>query len=127
MRPLRLSLPSTLAALATILVHGPAAGQDSIPTLLERTGTFRSRKVRESSGVVVSRAHPGLLCTHNDSGDGPFLYAVNASGDVLGVFRVDGAQAEDWEDIALGPCPAARRRCLYIGDIGDNGEKRKSV
>jgi len=127
MSPLRLSLPFTLAALATILVAASAAGQDSLPTLLERTGTFRSRKVRESSGVAVSRDHPGLLWTHNDSGDGPFIYAINIAGDVLGVFRVEGAQAEDWEDIALGPCPAGPGRCLYIGDIGDNGEKRKSV
>src|SRR5205814_507832 len=123
---MRLSRPLALAVFAT-LVAVPATGQDSIPSLLERTGRFRSRKVRESSGVAVSRDHPGLLWTHNDSGDGPFIYAINISGDVLGVYRVEGAQAEDWEEIALAPCLAGHNTCLYIGDIGDNREKRKSV
>ena len=33
----------------------------------------------------------------------------------------------DWEEIALAPCLAGHNTCLYIGDIADNREKRKSV
>jgi hypothetical protein len=94
---------------------------------IELRGTFRSARVIESSGVAVSRAHPGILWTHNDSGDGPYVYATDLRGDDRGAIRVSGAGAVDWEDIALGPCPQARGGCLYIGDTGDNLERRTSV
>lgn len=92
-----------------------------------RSGVFQSARVRESSGVVVSRAHPGLLWTHNDSGDGPFIYATDTSGNDRGALRVPRAYAEDWEDLALGPCPRVTRDCLYIADTGDNTERRSMV
>jgi hypothetical protein len=90
-------------------------------------GTFRSPRIIESSGVAVSRAHPGILWTHNDSGDGPYVYATDLHGSDRGVMRVSGARAVDWEDIALGPCPLTPGDCLYIGDTGDNLERRASV
>jgi hypothetical protein len=39
---------------------------------------------------------------------------------------VAGAEAVDWEDLALGDCPIrwAGRTCLYIADTGDNLEQR---
>jgi hypothetical protein len=92
-----------------------------------RTGRFQSRRVTESSGVAVSHAHPGTLWTHNDSGDGPYLYATDVRGTDRGAIRVSGAAAVDWEDIALGPCPDGSEGCLYIGDTGDNLERRALV
>src|SRR5207237_2233098 len=41
--------------------------------LLLMQATFQSPRLVESSGVAVSRAHPGVLWTHNDSGDAPYL------------------------------------------------------
>jgi hypothetical protein len=35
------------------------------------------------------------------------------------VLKVEGAQAADWEDIAIGPGPDGRST-IFIGDIGDN-------
>ena len=70
---------------------------------------------------------PGAYWTHNDSGDGPFIYAFNTRGESLGVFRVAGANARDWEDIATGPGPQRNRSYLYIGDIGDNSAKRSDI
>src|SRR5688500_5814903 len=32
---------------------------------------LEDRRVRESSGLAASRRSPGLIWTHNDSGDGP--------------------------------------------------------
>ena len=93
---------------------------------ITRTGTLPSR-MSESSGIVVSRTHRGVLWTHNDSGDGPYLYATDLAGTDRGTVRVRGARAVDWEDIALGPCPTAPGACLYIADTGDNAEKRKAV
>jgi hypothetical protein len=95
-----------------------------------RTGAFKNPRLTESSGVAVSRAHPGVLWTHNDSGDGPYLYATDLRGRDRGVLRVPGAEAFDWEDVALGPCPLRSSRaatCLYIADTGDNLEARPYV
>jgi hypothetical protein len=89
--------------------------------------TLAERAVRESSGVVASRRSPGLFWTHNDSGDGPFVYAFDRAGRSRGIFRVSGAQARDWEDIAAGPGPAQGQTYLYVGDIGDNDREREFV
>ena len=81
--------------------------------------------LHESSGLAASRRHPGIVWTHNDSGDAPVVYALDTSGRLVGRVRVTGAAALDWEDIALGPC--ASGDCLYIGDIGDNDAVRGEV
>ena len=89
--------------------------------------TLKHPSVAESSGLAASRALPGAYWTHNDSGDGPFIYAFDGGGESLGVFRVTGAQARDWEDMAIGPGPQADKSYLYIGDIGDNQGSRSEV
>jgi len=89
--------------------------------------TIKDTSISESSGLVASRSTPGAYWTHNDSGDGPLIYAINTRGDSLGTFRVNGAQARDWEDIAAGPGPQPNRSYLYIGDIGDNDGVRPEV
>lgn len=131
--PTRLSSPRrgyAAGAVALLLgagAPGVADGQvpaDARPAHFEPVATFATRRLRESSGIAVSRAHPGILWTHNDSGDGPFVYATNLQGEDLGRFRVPGASAVDWEDIALGPCPGASGACLYLADTGDNDERR---
>lgn len=107
---------------------GGAAGQESRPPLeFRRLAEWGDGRLRESSGVAVSRRHPGMLWTHNDSGDRPHLYATDTTGALLAVFEVVGARAVDWEAVALGPCAPARwrgRTCLYIADTGDNTERR---
>jgi hypothetical protein len=90
-------------------------------------GTIRNPAIKESSGLVASRTMPGVYWTHNDSGDGPFLYAIDSSGESRGVWRVIGATAIDWEDIAAGPGPQANQSYLYVGDIGDNNSVRSEI
>jgi len=89
--------------------------------------TIKEKSITESSGLAASRTTPGAYWTHNDSGDGPFIYAFDTRGDSLGIFRVTGAQAVDWEDMAAGPGPQAGKSYLYLGDIGDNNEARDEV
>lgn len=91
--------------------------------------TFQSPRLVESSGVAVSRAFPGVLWTHNDSGDGPYLYATDLRGTDRGALLIPGAQAIDWEDMSLGPCPTrvTVTTCLYLADTGDNLEFRPFV
>ena len=52
---------------------------------------------------------------------------MDTRGDSLGVFRVTGAQARDWEDISAGPGPQPNRSYLYIGDMGDNNRVRPEI
>jgi len=89
--------------------------------------TIKEKSISESSGLAASRSTPGAYWTHNDSGDGPFIYAFDTAGDALGIFRVTGAEARDWEDIAAGPGPQANKSYLYLGDIGDNDAVRDEV
>lgn len=89
--------------------------------------TIKDKSITESSGLVASRSTPGVYWTHNDSGDGPFIYAFDTNGDTRGVFRVNGAQARDWEDMSIGPGPQRNRSYLYIGDIGDNNKARAEI
>jgi hypothetical protein len=104
------------------------------PRLLERVGTLPD-ELSESSGVAASRAQPGVLWSHNDSGDEPRLYAIDESGGLLATVGVARASARDWEDLAAGPCPGAAGQampaidgsCLYIFDIGDNAGLRDTV
>jgi hypothetical protein len=78
----------------------------------------------EASGLAASRRVPGRFWTHNDSGQ-PVLFSLDARGAVTGQLRLSGARIEDWEAIAVGPCEGGS--CIYIGDIGDNDARRRSV
>ncbi|MCX6622811.1 MAG: hypothetical protein NTY38_17450, partial [Acidobacteria bacterium] len=87
---------------------------------------LKNREVSESSGIATSLRNPGIFWTHNDSGDGPYVYAFDKAGGNRGTFHLEGAKAVDWEDMAAGPCPRAPATpCLYLGDIGDNDRNRK--
>ena len=86
---------------------------------------FQDRRIRESSGVVASRKHPGLLWTMNDSGGDPVLFLTDTTGAALGAFTLSAATNVDWETLGRGRCGEAE--CLFIGDTGDNGERRRSV
>ncbi len=88
-------------------------------------GTIAQAALVELSGIVASRRHPGVFFAHNDSGDSARFFAFDQGGRALGEFQLQGASAADWEDMALGPCPAGS--CLFFGDIGDNNEQRASV
>jgi hypothetical protein len=86
---------------------------------------FQDRRIGESSGVIASRKHPGLLWTINDSGGDPVLFLTDTTGASLGAFTVSAATNVDWETLGRGAC--GEGECLFIGDTGDNGERRRSV
>lgn len=90
-------------------------------------GRIGNRKLVEASGLAVSDKNPGVLWSHNDSGGRPELFALTLGGQPLAEFNLSGADAEDWEDLAIGPGPESRKRYLYVGDIGDNDRRRESV
>jgi hypothetical protein len=106
----------------------PLVAQIHTPVEATQLGSLELAGIRESSGVAVS-TYEGVLWTNNDSGDGPFLYAVEQNGRLLAKYRVIGARALDWEDLAVGPCPQkwTGRTCVFIADTGDNLEQRAEV
>ncbi len=93
----------------------------------KKLATIADENVDESSGLAASHLTSGVYWTHNDSGGGPYIYAFDISGAHRGVWRVTGASARDWEDIAVGPGPKANTSYLYIGDIGNNSGKRAGI
>lgn len=78
--------------------------------------------LNECSGMVHSRRTPDIFWVHNDSGDMPRLFAIERDGTLLAELRVQGAAHVDWEDIT-----ADDHGNLYIGDFGNNANKRTDL
>ncbi len=55
------------------------------------------------------------------------MYAITPEGKHLGTYNLEGARVRNWEDIAIGPGPDPNVDYLYVGDIGDNHSRRKSI
>ena len=84
--------------------------------------TFADPRISESSGLASSST-PGILFTHNDSGDAARFFAVGEDGSTRTVYVLPDTQARDWEDMARGPDEQGRSS-LWLGDIGDNNARR---
>jgi hypothetical protein len=106
--------------------HGSHAVKRASPAIcgrlrVSREGAVRAGQATELSGLALSRRRPGVLWTHNDSGDGPRVLGLRADGSLVADVAIAGAQAEDWEDVAV------RGDHLYVADIGDNDRERAEV
>jgi hypothetical protein len=85
--------------------------------------SISSPLITESSSLVVSTVHPGLLYTANDSGHSATVYVLDASdGKLVGQTSLSGVTAIDIEAMAVGADGT-----LVVGDIGDNTAIRPSV
>ena len=81
-------------------------------------------EVPEASGLAVGRRNPGVLWSHNDSGNATTLFALDGAGTMRGRVRVP-IRTRDWEDISAARC--LENDCLYIADIGDNRSTRRRI
>lgn len=88
-------------------------------------GTISDARIIESSGIAASRRFPDFLWTHNDSGDSPRVFLLNARGETVLVVNLKGANAVDWEDLAVAR--NGENAQVYVGDIGDNARKRNEI
>ena len=84
---------------------------------LEHIGHLDYGPIRETSGIVKSRRHPGIYWVHNDSGNPPALFAVRRDGSLVREYAVTIPNI-DWEDIAIDD-----QGHLYLGDIGNNDNR----
>ena len=116
-----------LLALATAGALGApsrcVAQQPSV-TCAEAKTLQRVAELPEGSGIAASRRTQGRFWSHNDSGE-PILIALDGAGRVVGRLTVSGAAVEDWEAVAVGPCPSGS--CIYVADIGDNDAERNRI
>jgi hypothetical protein len=116
--------PTAFVAFAVTVLAQLPTGSSNAPGCRAAGPIVPLRDLPEASGVAASRRAPGMFWAHNDSGD-PVIFALGAQGAITSRVRVTGANVQDWEDIAVGPCPQGS--CLYIADIGDNSGTRKHI
>ena len=91
----------------------------------DKKGTVTSGEIDEASGLAASTLNPGVLWTHNDSGDTARVFALRTDGSLVAELPITGATATDWEAMQVGPYEGAP--ALYIGDIGDNLSARANI
>jgi hypothetical protein len=110
-------MPWASAALLSVLI----AGSSATPLL-----TLRDAAIDESSGLARSGRHAGLLWTHNDGGAVADIVAIDRRGRTVGRIRLRGIDPYDPEALAPGR-DGRDRPALFLGDIGDNRERRPDV
>lgn len=86
-------------------------------------GTVDNPDLLEISGLDVSLNNDNNLYVHNDSGDGPTVYQIDAKGQFVREYSIAG-EAVDWEDISIGPCDGSS--CIHIADFGNNDADRST-
>ncbi|MGV9920206.1 WD40 repeat domain-containing protein [Streptomyces cellulosae] len=103
------------ATLLTAALAVPASAADNDDG--DEGFTINDPRITESSGLAASRQHPGVYWTHNDSDDGPYLYAVDGgTGDTVARLTLTGiGTPRDVEAISVGP-----GNRLFVADTGDN-------
>ncbi|MCH7944974.1 MAG: hypothetical protein IIC73_03030, partial [Armatimonadetes bacterium] len=116
----------TLAAILTLglaLGLGQDAGRSWGPP--QSLCSLSDARIDESSGVAPSLRESGLFYTHNDSGDKPRFFRFRRDGRVDGVYELAGVEATDWEDMCSARVNGTPY--LYLGDIGDNAQRRDEI
>ena len=84
-------------------------------------------RLDELSGLAASTQHPGILWTHNDSGDSARIFALDAlTCEVRAEVRLAGVSTRDTEAISVGK-DADSQPVLWLGDVGDNAATNSSV
>jgi hypothetical protein len=123
----RRALLACAAALLALGVAAPGASAADDSATTHVVCRFSDPRLVEISGITWSRAHPGVYWLHNDSGRGPYLYAVDGTTcRTLARIRIGNIGARDIEAIATGTDPQGRP-VLWVGDIGDNRDSWPSV
>lgn len=88
--------------------------------------TIQDPSIDESSGLVASVLHRGLVWTHNDGGTAAQVVALDRTGRSRATVTLAGIDPFDPEALAPGVGPDSRP-ALYLGDIGDNLGQRTDV
>lgn len=88
-----------------------------------RQGALDNPEIDEASGLASSVVNPGMLWTHNDSGDKARIFLIDGQGRNRAVVWLKDFSNRDWEDISVGPGPEEGKSYVYVGEIGDNASR----
>ena len=125
--PLFLTLLSGCTISSFYIPPGPYSADARV---LQKVGHMAFAGIDESSALEKSRRFPGTYWTLNDSGGGPRIFAIRASGESIkpvqilkyrGI-QIDNATNIDWEAMTLDD-----HGNLYIADIGNNDSRRRNL
>jgi Secretion system C-terminal sorting domain len=90
------------------------------PLVTPRRITTLPKILKESSGLIVQS--PNLIWSMNDGGNEPAIYQIDTLGSVLKTIPINNQPNIDWEEICLDA-----QGNLYIGDFGNNDERRRDL
>ena len=109
-----------LGLMGPVLVGPVAAGPATVDIDERVLCRFDVDELGEVSGITLSRRHPGVLWATNDSGGGPYLYAIGlADCRIRATLRLLDTPARDHEALAAGQDERGRD-VIWVGDLGDN-------
>ena len=131
-----LSILGVLGSLTFLLLNSnlvPKKGKSSPPNtdiFINKTiipvGWFANTEIQESSSLAYFKGYSNVLWTANDSGGLPVIYPFAVDGsepEDLQPLKILGVQNKDWETFAYDQ----NRSILYIGDVGNNQNKRADL
>lgn len=77
--------------------------------------------LKEISGLVA--INDSILIAINDGGNAPEIHVLDTAGNYIKSITIYNATNIDWEDLAYD----RSSKTLYIGDVGNNLNKRKNL
>lgn len=101
-----------LIVIALIAVSCQSAGQ------LKIQGSINNA-IKEASAAEIT-PQSKLIWTIEDAGNDSNLYGLDSSGKIIKQIAITNASNIDWEDLT-----SDKEGNIYIGDFGNNNEKRK--
>jgi hypothetical protein len=118
---------AALVLVAALAGAPPAAAEATSRPEATRVVTVSDPRISESSGLVASPTHQGLVWTVNDSGHTASVFGVSLEdGRTVAVLRLRDTDARDWESMAAQRLPDGSG-ALWVGDTGDNSGTRDSI
>jgi len=105
-----------LLAVSIILLACQQQSNDDLKTLYSLP-----KKLKEVSGITYL-PESNLLYTLEDRGNPNKIYALNAECEIEKTITITNAENIDWEDITKD-----KENNLYIGDFGNNDNKRQDL
>jgi len=116
----RLVIALTASALLSCQQPQSPAPKDNYTST--QIGQVTDYDISEISGIANSKVNDNVLWVINDSGDRARIYALTPSGEILARIKIEDADNEDWEDLALFSYQGGSY--LLIADTGGNTSNR---
>lgn len=107
---------------------GTTISEEKVPPIWHKVswvGDIENHRLVEASGLAQSSVSPGVFFAINDGGNEPEVFAMDATGNDLGFWKVDVDENVDWEDMAS--FKYEDEPYLLIADTGDNNRWRPTV